>query len=208
MQEEENRSHVRSLEASARQSQDTSSSRRPIKDDVWSRISEVRATNDDLRSRSSHHTAATACDSTISDFSAEPSAHVSASEPSAHVSASEPSAHVSAAEPSAHVSAAEPSAHASADQAASHGDAETQTKARRWWRAPCYYRQGEQGDNAVHTQQVWHELTRLPEGHGEGLLIDPGAYDNLQGSEWALRQEKDSTAAGCGPGQELEYSQL
>eukprot|EP00971_Amphidinium_carterae_P153671 3047049-Amphidinium_carterae.3 len=82
-------------------------------------------------------------------------------------------------------------------------DAE-QTTARRWWCAPMYYKHSETSEEHDSekpvTQHAWHELTRLSIGDGEGLLIDPGAFDNLQGSAWTSRQEKLAADAGLPPG--------
>lgn len=42
---------------------------------------------------------------------------------------------------------------------------------------------------------AYHSMTRLSHGR-EGLLVDPGAYDNLQGEHWLQRQVLRAQRAG------------
>eukprot|EP00973_Karenia_brevis_P022201 3055922-Karenia_brevis.AAC.1 len=42
---------------------------------------------------------------------------------------------------------------------------------------------------------VWHQLTRLRNSR-EGLLTDPGAFDNLSGDRWVARMNVLAQKAG------------
>jgi len=60
----------------------------------------------------------------------------------------------------------------------------------RWFLYPAALRQ-------VGAVTAWHSLTRLGE-HREGLLVDPGAFDNLMGSMFRDRLTRLATNAGLG----------